>query len=403
MFVRQVHANGSVIVVCDITHVLVVIFTGHLTIQDMRVVQTVLWDARPKWYNIGIQLHITVSDLDVIKEKNLGNPDECFTELLTQWLRQVNPPPTWISMMTALRSPTVNLSAVAETVEREYGLNLESVLKNTPQAATVQNEASQENVDVATNHKYQHIREFQGLSDEQKDQLEMRLEMESQNIQLKFLTLRSKFFDSLDAQQHPIKKLVRQLKCLKVLKKEITPQSSSTVQSYEHTIDKINDIEDIKDIIEEQSTFFDFRIVEYMIENVGQNSDTKLLEEYKANFEHYIKRRMFECPTDIIPTHAPKDCCELLVKLEHNYDKLVELKQFQCRLSFILNISIHVLRLSSVREGCIQLCFLIPKFIQEAIFPLSKECLDKLKELGVIELSCGNHHYFPPGKQVYFS
>ena len=106
---------------------------------------------------------------------------------------------------------------------------------------------------------------------------------------------------------------------------------------------------------------------------------------------------MFECPTKIGPTHTPNNK-ELHVKVEFDYSKLVELKQFQCRLSLILEVSVHVLRISSIKEGCIQLTFLIPSFVQEAIFPLSAEQEAALKELGIIQLSCDNY-YFPA--QVY--
>ena len=122
--------------------------------------------------------------------------------------------------------------------------------------------------------------------------------------------------------------------------------------------------------------------------------DKQRLEKYKEDFEHYIKRRVFECPTEIGPTHTPNNK-ELRVKVESDYSKLVELKQFQCRLSLILEVSVHVLRISSIKEGCIQLTFFIPSFVQEAIFPLSAEQKVALKELGIIQLSCGDYH-FPP-------
>ena len=128
-------------------------------------------------------------------------------------------------------------------------------------------------------------------------------------------------------------------------------------------MENITDIEEVKDLIEECSTYFDFRPVEYMIQNVGLERYRQLLEKYKEDFEHYIKRRVFECPCEIGPPEAPNST-KLYVKLESDYDKLVDLKQFQCHLCLILEVSVHVLRLSSVKDGCIQLTFLIPSFIQ---------------------------------------
>ena len=342
-----------------------------------------------------------VEQLDVIKDRNLRNADECFTDLLIQWLRQANPQPTWKDVVRALRSPTVELTQLASKLEDDYldPTSSASILSKshsnfqvgTCEQLAAPGQTSGERV-IEAGVSYKHIKEFQGLSDKHKEELEQRLIMESENIQLRFHTLCNKFFDSLDEQHIPLKKLVRHLKGLKALKKVNSSKSASVVQSYEYVLDNITDIESVKDLIEEYSTFFDFRPVEYMIENVGLEKDRQRLEKYKENFEHYIKRRVFECPCEVGPSDAPNST-KLCVKLESDYDKLVELKQFQCQLSLILEVSVHVLRLSSVKDGCIQLTFLIPDFVQEAIFPLSTEQEIAMKELGIIQLWCGSYQF----------
>ena len=374
------------------------LFLGHLAIEDLRIVQNTLWDTRYKWYNMGIELGMAVTDLDVIKDGCLRNADECLTGLLVQWLRQLNPPPNWKAIVKALQSPAVNFPQLACKIENKY-LNTTGSTQPTESGSSedLQDENSKPVVQtqatkVEAGTSLQHIKEFQGLSDKQKDQLEQRLTMESENIQLRFHTLCNKFFDSLDAQNVPLKKLIRLLKGFKALKGINSPKSASVIQSYEYILENITDVEEVKDLIQDYSTFFDFRPVEYMIENVGLENDRQQLEKYKEDFECYIKRRMFECPCKVGPSNAPNST-ELCVKLESYYDKLVELKQFQCCLSLILKVSIHTLRLSSVKDGCIQLTFLIPSFIQEAIFPLSAEQEKVMKELGIIELWCGNYHF----------
>jgi hypothetical protein len=326
--------------------------------------------------------------LDVIKRKNLQNDDECLTDLFRQWLRRIDPQPTWEAIVKALRSPTVNLSQLASKI-----VNEKIDLTNDSKIEPVKRENFQVECSIAQAQavaSFQHIREFQGLDEKGREHLEQRLIMESENIQLSFSTLCNKFFDSLD--HIPLKKLVRVLKGFKALKRVNSSKSASVIQSYEYVLENIADIEGVKDLIEEYSTFFDFRPVEYMIQNVGLEKDRQLLEKYKEDFEHYIKRRVFECPCEVGPPEAPNST-QLYVKLESDYDKLIDLKQLQCRLSLILEVAVHVLRLSSVKDGCIQLTFLIPSFIQEAIFPLSADQERDLKELGVIKLWCGNYHF----------
>ena len=77
-------------------------------------------------------------------------------------------------------------------------------------------------------------------------------------------------------------------------------KSASVIQSFEYILENIANVEGVKDLIEEYS-FFDFRPIEYMIQNVGQEKDRQLLEKYKEDLEHYmyVKRKVFECPCEI--------------------------------------------------------------------------------------------------------
>jgi hypothetical protein len=86
-----------------------------LTIDDLRTVQRDVWEARTKWYNIGLELDVDFSTLDAIRRDNY-DIDSCFTEMLTMWLKRVNPPPTWSAMVEALRSPTVGYEHLTEHV-----------------------------------------------------------------------------------------------------------------------------------------------------------------------------------------------------------------------------------------------------------------------------------------------
>ena len=274
--------------------------TGHLTSQDLRTVQEALWEARPKWYNLGLQLDMAVDDLDVIKRTNFQNDDECLTDLLRRWLRRADPHPTWKAIVKALQSPTVDLTQLSYKIGSDHIDKNESTkadCSENPKSEECKQNVAQtqaQAVLIKADASFRHIREFQGLDEEEKEHLEQRLTMESENIQLSFYTLCNKFFESLE--QIPLKRLVRIIKGFKALKRINSPKSAAVVQSYEYVLENIRDIEGVKDLIEEYSTFFDFRPVEYMIQNVGLEKDRQLLEKYKEDFEHYIKRRVFECP-----------------------------------------------------------------------------------------------------------
>ena len=84
--------------------------------NDLRKIQPILWEARTRWYNLGLGLDITPDSLDSIELANSGKPDRCFRAMLTKWLRE-HQRPTWSALAEALRSPSVGLSHLAEEIQ----------------------------------------------------------------------------------------------------------------------------------------------------------------------------------------------------------------------------------------------------------------------------------------------
>ena len=84
--------------------------------KDLRKVQRATWDARAKWYNIGLELEIDPGTLDTIKNDN-NNSDDQFRAMLTTWLKTVQPKPTLAALAEALQSPTVGFEHLAERIQ----------------------------------------------------------------------------------------------------------------------------------------------------------------------------------------------------------------------------------------------------------------------------------------------
>ena len=92
----------------------------QLTIRDLKTVKKAVWDARTKWMDIGLELDIIQPDLDEINADNHGDIKKCFMEMLTRWLKQVDPPPTWSALVAALQDPIVGEGELAEQVESKF-------------------------------------------------------------------------------------------------------------------------------------------------------------------------------------------------------------------------------------------------------------------------------------------
>ena len=98
---------------------LCVCLSDRLSVDDLAAVQRKIFAVRTEWYNLGLELGQQVSTLDSIEDKYRGDPSKCFRHVLKEWLKGVDPPPTWQGMVNALKSPTVTQHQVAERIETE--------------------------------------------------------------------------------------------------------------------------------------------------------------------------------------------------------------------------------------------------------------------------------------------
>jgi hypothetical protein len=89
-------------------------FAGELSIDNLRDVLKTMWEARVKWYYIGLELSISPGTLDSISKANNQNPDDCLTVMIKDWLRSGKPKPSWAALANALKSPMVGYAQLAE-------------------------------------------------------------------------------------------------------------------------------------------------------------------------------------------------------------------------------------------------------------------------------------------------
>ena len=93
--------------------------TGQwLSVNDLPVVREELNDVRAKWYDVGMQLRVSVATLDAIK-KLYNDPSDCLMETLKTWLKTY-PSPTWSNIVDSLGSSVVDEVRLADNLERKY-------------------------------------------------------------------------------------------------------------------------------------------------------------------------------------------------------------------------------------------------------------------------------------------
>ena len=93
---------------------------GPLTSCDLKDIINSVWEARARWFHIGIQLSMNVAVLEAIKSNHHDQLDACLTAMLTEWLKQTDPKPNWEALVTALKNPSVGCGHLADAIERTY-------------------------------------------------------------------------------------------------------------------------------------------------------------------------------------------------------------------------------------------------------------------------------------------
>ena len=236
-----------------------------------------------------------------------------------------------------------------------------------------------------------------GLTPEQQEGLSIRLCVESEDIVHKFWRLHSRVYKSLCERNVSVDKLVTHLLSLHAFDPVHKDSKKPALQNFFQELRSAGSIEDVLYIIRDYISFFNYRVIEHIIDELGTDQDKVELQNYEKDFDEYSKRRVYESPPEY-GSKSSADHADLIIKLDSVYEEFTvkELKKFQYRLSRIFYVSSQsVLRLCKVEEGCLQLIFEIPSFVQQEIFPLSSEQENALEAECVIRLTCGDYQFVP--------
>ena len=234
--------------------------------------------------------------------------------------------------------------------------------------------------------------DISGLTHEKQQELSGRLQFESRRMMFKFQHVVSVARKSLMSRGVTLDEL---LSCLTILEtfypvkeEPISPTSYTDLMNSE-TIPKVFIA------LSNYLSFFNYDVLELIINELGTEEDKQVLQKYKDEFQQYAKRRIYQCPAQVGPV-SETGHADVFVKVDSHYESYTveELRGFQHRLSEIFHISSQgVLRLCRVEKGCFQLMFQVPSFVQPKIFPLSSVQERALVAEGVIKLTCGNYEF----------
>ena len=239
--------------------------------------------------------------------------------------------------------------------------------------------------------------DLSGLTNEQQQALKGRLYFESRQIMMGFQKLVSATRRSLQEQDIPLGDIISDIMTLGAYDPVYEGQQVPALHHHLKDLLEARRVSEIFLILQPYLSFFNYHIVEHIIEVLGTKKDKNNLQKYIEQFDQYAKRRVFECPPQFGPV-SEMGHADLIIKLDSQYDNFTvrELERFRCQLSKTFHVSPKgVLHLCQVNEGCMQLRFQVPFFVQQEIFPLSREQERTLQENGVIRLTCDKYKFVP--------
>ena len=156
-------------------------------------------------------------------------------------------------------------------------------------------------------------------------------------------------------------------------------------------------------VIGNYCSFFNYYMLEHIINKLGTRQDKKYLEVYKKEFRQYAERLVFECPSEV--GTESEGLAKMLVTLDKTYDNytLSCLELFVNNLRKILNISSSAMfKLCRIMPGSVKLTFQLHYSMVEDLFPLTCEQETALTNLGVSNLSLIYYQFNSP-QQVFIS
>ena len=235
---------------------------------------------------------------------------------------------------------------------------------------------------------------FQQLSSREKEELKERLHDDVRKMKRLFGRLVTKTRNSVE-ERVPVQTFATSILALSAYEPAPEERDQSLLDEHREEILKAKTISEIFNILCAYWNYLSYEILDYIIELYGISDINKELLSYSEELRKFCERRIFE-----LPMPESGNGCDNLSRQEKFAVKLNVREGIKCedigrikgRIAKILGVNPAALIIHRVDAGCVQLTFLIPRFVAQEILPLSDEQKSALSENAlVIRLECGDY------------
>lgn len=372
---------------------------------DLSNVYEELLDVRAKWYDFGLQLQVSSSDLDAIRQKNREDPQECLRDLLSICLKQANPKPTWEVVTTALRSRTVGFEQLAESITEKF-CNAQSNAAcdekvkepvngrhlTVDDSASVASECFHcpcgqcdilsylDNGCPKTNSKQYPYLDMSELDELDRQDIVQKLSQDTSSIIQSFADLDSNTSQSLKKQDVSVGTLINVALSIGVYVCTSDDKAALVQENKENMIQEAKTIDTVFISLRNYWSFFDYDILSHIIRHLGSDSDKDNLREYDEKFKLFCERKVTEVSPNIFDQDGQKRKRRryfVVLVTRDIVQNLKDIKAAERKVASLLGLNVSTLRLHRIDIGSIILVFSIPLFLQ-----LPKSFLDPCEAAG---------------------
>ena len=356
-----------------------------LRLKDLGQIQHIIWEARTKWMNIGLELKLHPTDLEAIGQKFPNNPDSCFREMLTECLKKSTDKfPTWNDIAVALKKKTVSCEYLANKVEqlaKKY--TVDSIVQNDEETESglLQCACGDCTLDsyVTTgcsmsskeSGAYPYLK-VEDLNESDKEDLIQTLNDGTTTIIRQFGELLVKTAKSFKAQDIDIPTLAHTALSIGPLEREQELRESKTI--HEAFI-----------VLKKHWSFYNYEILDHIIKSIGNDDDIRRLENYEEDFKVFCKRKTFEVSPNVFQDNQTgmKGRKAFMVIITDKIPlSLNDVKASTRKLATILGLRSSTLKIHRIEDGSIKILISIPEDIASEIFPLKPSQLAQLEYEG---------------------
>ena len=269
----------------------------QFTTDDIKKVIDIVWEARIKWYDIGIQLGLKVNSLDVIKHNNNDKPDDCITEMLKIWLRQGGA--THEALIGALNHETVGFSSF-DLANSDFNLSAMYVTTDEDETTSSKNgfqcplcgscsieqylKRKCPKLHLASESAFLYL-ETENLTENEMEKFQMKLIKETEDIDEEFFDLVYDLRRSFEGRINPITLATTVLTC-----------DSDSLDSLD-----IKETDAVFGLLLQKHclSFFNYHIIQRLVKNHGSDKDKRKLHTYEESLKKFCQRSVFEVPQNV--------------------------------------------------------------------------------------------------------